>query len=435
MFSLALFLPAGLVVLLLHRGVYAVYRRIRRLTSRSRLLRELQGLSEHNGTAGETLARLGAILPGRSVAIFENESPTALPGLKYLRYAPRPLADRQGLAARSELAERYAKLRTLQLAVAIIENPHGHSQLATRLLVWIWPWLAGMRRSALYLIQLDTHARYWGAGYCDDCTYLPGLASFAEKIQAIRLLPETAGQTPQPVLPVLPATHPGADESRDLTLPRIIHDVRLPLARISAMVEDLREQTRGGQPAPEALLARIARQLRTMESFTYDVLHVERNALPAREEQLEQIHLQARLETIVDAHLDLIERKRIRVHTQFPQQSPLIRGRASALDRILFNLLTNSFQFCTSPGSLWLEIHERGRHALLDIEDSGPGLVSQEHTFELSRRNIGRGGGGWGIGLLSARNLSRALGGRLVVGRPRHGSGARFLLVLPAEKV
>jgi hypothetical protein len=103
----------------------------------------------------------------------------------------------------------------------------------------------------------------------------------------------------------------------------------------------------------------------------------------------------------------------------------------TAVDRVLFNLIANSVQFCSNPGQIHLKVSTRIRHIIVDLEDSGPGLTSQEYTFELSRQNIGRAGSGWGIGLASARDLSSNLGGRLITAPARHGRGARFLLVLP----
>ena len=241
---------------------------------------------------------------------------------------------------------------------------------------------------------------------------------------------------------------------RDAQLSRVIHDVRLPLTRLFAMLDNLQDRVRGrlprdseatGENEIERGFARIARQLRTMESFTYDILNVESGGTVDRDGEAIALNVAERVRQIVDAHLDLIQRKRITVLYDFPALNDAgsddldselsIRAQSMALDRILFNLLTNSFQFCSSPGQIHLGLARRGRHLLLDIEDSGPGLVSQENAFELSRRNIGRGGSGWGIGLASARDLSRRLGGRLVAARPRHGKGARFLLVLPGVPV
>ena len=99
--------------------------------------------------------------------------------------------------------------------------------------------------------------------------------------------------------------------------------------------------------------------------------------------------------------------------------------------RILYNLLENAFKFSASPGMVYINIQTKGSWIRLGIEDNGKGFGLQDEDFELSRLNLNRSGGSWGIGLASSHELAKRMGGRLLQRRPRHGTGAHFLLVLP----
>ena len=71
----------------------------------------------------------------------------------------------------------------------------------------------------------------------------------------------------------------------------------------------------------------------------------------------------------------------------------------------------------------------------IDIEDSGKNNNLADDSFELSKINIGRGGGGWGIGLVSSMNLAQSIGGKLQKKPSKYGKGLHFLLVLPDKKI
>lgn len=444
--TLLVFFPLICVSLgVLQNATFRFYVRWRRRASQRALAADFENLAWNapamNGDA-ERLACMAAILPGHSTAMFvESEADQSLRAIHYGRRAAPIEADhrrhsREILEHKNELHEWTRALRSSDLSSGIVRDMFAPSSVRR----FVWPWRS--LRSSMYLVRVErsSDATLWAAGFFDEQTYVPPGHVFEDRLrkyfsasrdgseQRARQPARNAGPDQFAVI-----ANAGPDDPRDANLSRMIHDVRLPLARLFAMLENLQDRTklRGPDDELDRSFARIARQLRTMESFTYDILNLETGGNAELDKNTARFGFAERILPIVDAHLDLIQRKRITVVRNFPEPDPIIQANQIALDRILFNLLTNSFQFCSSPGTIYLSIETRPRHVLLDIEDSGPGLVSQENTFELSRRNIGRGGSGWGIGLASAGDLSRRLGGRLVPARPRHGKGARFLLVLP----
>jgi two-component system OmpR family sensor kinase len=107
-----------------------------------------------------------------------------------------------------------------------------------------------------------------------------------------------------------------------------------------------------------------------------------------------------------------------------------------AISRVLGNLLDNAAAH-TPPGTpILLVAARRGHHAVLAVQDTGPGIppAQRERVFERYARldqPRGRPGAGLGLGLYVARRLARASGGDLRATDPPGGHGARLELRLP----
>jgi signal transduction histidine kinase len=107
-----------------------------------------------------------------------------------------------------------------------------------------------------------------------------------------------------------------------------------------------------------------------------------------------------------------------------------------AVSRILGNLLDNAATH-TPPGApIWLSASHDGVHALLVVQDAGPGIppADRNRVFERYTQGAqpaGSPGGRLGLGLYIARRLAHANHGQLRLTDPPDGQGARFELRLP----
>ncbi len=115
-----------------------------------------------------------------------------------------------------------------------------------------------------------------------------------------------------------------------------------------------------------------------------------------------------------------------------------VRAAPGAVLQVLTNLLDNASRHAPESTAIRLEARRQGAHALIAIQDSGPGvpLAERERIFErfirLGEEGTSRGSGGVGLGLYVARRLARAQGGDLRIAEPIGGDvGARFELLLP----
>jgi signal transduction histidine kinase len=108
-----------------------------------------------------------------------------------------------------------------------------------------------------------------------------------------------------------------------------------------------------------------------------------------------------------------------------------------AVSRILGNLLDNAAAHSPSGAPIRLSVRREGLHALLAVQDHGPGIPSgeRERIFQpytrLDQPTTSPGRGGLGLGLYIARRLARANRGDLIVIDSPDRRGARLELRLP----
>ena len=113
----------------------------------------------------------------------------------------------------------------------------------------------------------------------------------------------------------------------------------------------------------------------------------------------------------------------------------VVRGDEKRVRQILINLLGNAIKF-TERGQVVLRAKYAREMAMIEVEDTGPGLSSQEHEriFEpFARANTqGATSPGAGLGLTIAKMLTDLMGGQLTVtSTPGIGSVFRVKLFLP----
>jgi len=105
------------------------------------------------------------------------------------------------------------------------------------------------------------------------------------------------------------------------------------------------------------------------------------------------------------------------------------------LRQVVVNLLANAVTFSPEGGVVQALARREGDEVRIAIRDGGPGIApaDQERIFETFEQ-VGRGGGGSGLGLPLSRALVELHGGRLWV-ESRLGEGSTFVVALPMAPV
>lgn len=107
-----------------------------------------------------------------------------------------------------------------------------------------------------------------------------------------------------------------------------------------------------------------------------------------------------------------------------------VRGDAEALEQALVHLVQNAIEASREKSSVFLDMRVDGANAVIEVIDSGTGMSPDFIRTRLFRPFHSSKQGGFGIGAFEARELVRAMGGRLDV-ESREGIGTRFLIRLP----
>lgn len=97
-------------------------------------------------------------------------------------------------------------------------------------------------------------------------------------------------------------------------------------------------------------------------------------------------------------------------------------------------LLDNAFKYCRPGGEVSLQLRQEGRHLVLEVYNTGPGIAPEDlpHIFERFYRcdKARTGNGSYGLGLAIARAAVEAAGGKISV-ESEYGHWSRFRVTLP----
>lgn len=120
----------------------------------------------------------------------------------------------------------------------------------------------------------------------------------------------------------------------------------------------------------------------------------------------------------------------VRVQVELADMPPLECAPARVNQAVL-NLFTNAARAAAPKGTVRVRLYERENGAVVEVDDSGPGVPEEmrERIFEPFYTTKGATGG-LGLGLHLAREAARAQHGDLTVGQSELG-GALFTLTLP----
>ena len=228
-----------------------------------------------------------------------------------------------------------------------------------------------------------------------------------------------------------------ADQRKDEFLAMLAHELRNPLAPISAAADLLRigrfDEARVRQSS-----AIIGRQVRHMTSLVDDLLDVSR--VTRGLVTLARAPVAAR--TIVDEAIEqvrpMFEARRQALDVRVADPGATVLGDKARLVQVLSNLLNNAAKY--TPEGLRVEVAAdvdaaRGR-LLLSVRDQGIGMEPEltRHVFDLftqAQRSSDRSQGGLGLGLALVKNLVELHGGTVSCSSPGLGHGSSFEVDLP----
>jgi two-component system, OmpR family, sensor histidine kinase KdpD len=222
---------------------------------------------------------------------------------------------------------------------------------------------------------------------------------------------------------------------RTTLLASLSHDLRTPLAAVTAAVTSLRELGERLSPADRAdLLASIEEEAARLGRFIANLLDMSRIEAGGLAPRRDRVDVGAAIRSAVERCRKTYPAQRTAV--SLAPDLPAIRGDAQLLSQVMFNLLDNAHKYGGPSGAI---VHARreGPHVVVTVTDEGPGVKPNdlERIFEKFYRG-GRADGrkaGTGLGLSICRGLVDAMGGEISAQSPAiRRRGTRIALRFPA---
>jgi signal transduction histidine kinase len=203
------------------------------------------------------------------------------------------------------------------------------------------------------------------------------------------------------------------------------HELRTPLTTVRGNLDLLEQELPPSERAE--VLAESREEVDRMARLVRDLLLLAEST--SGEVPLERVPL--RLDLLARDVIDRLNVDSVRLDVE----PVTVVGDEDRLRQLIGNLVQNALRHGTH---VTLSVRRRAPDVLLSVEDDGPGVPPDalerifDRFFRLDRGRS-RAQGGSGLGLAIVRHVAEEHGGKAWAENRRDGSGARFLVSLPAE--
>ncbi len=227
-----------------------------------------------------------------------------------------------------------------------------------------------------------------------------------------------------------------ADRRKDDFLAMLAHELRNPLAPISAAA-DLLQLVKMDEARIKQTSEIIRRQVKHMTSLVDDLLDVSRVTKGLVTLQKQPVDIRGIVTNAVEQVNPLIQSRRHCLTLQMVPEAAMVMGDHKRLVQVLANLLANAAKYTREGGNLLLKMEVTPLQVVLTVEDDGIGMAQElvERVFDLfaqAERTSDRSSGGLGLGLALVKSLVELHGGTVTGSSRGPGKGSRFIVCLPS---
>ncbi len=223
------------------------------------------------------------------------------------------------------------------------------------------------------------------------------------------------------------------DELKTVFLATASHELRTPVTAIAGFSALLVEhwQTMADQDRQQ-MMARVLANSRRLEALTNQLLDFAQleTGLPGIGDDV--LDLGATVATIIGQQPELTSDHQLVTHLD---ERCLVRGSASALERVVTNLVGNAAKYSPALTVITVTVWTDGDQAVLLVDDEGPGVAEADRERVFSRFYRGRDDAvtrtrGTGVGLAIVAEYAASMSGIATVSTAPSG-GARFSISFP----
>ena len=221
------------------------------------------------------------------------------------------------------------------------------------------------------------------------------------------------------------------DRQRAALLRSISHDLRSPLATITAVATDLRDDDDVDVLTRHELLDTVSDEAQRLDRLVGNLLNMSRINSGSLRIESQPVDMGE----IVDVTAIRLRRvfSEVSLRVEVDPVLALVDGDPVLLEQVVSNLLVNAANYAPKGSTVTTELSSIGhRDVVLRVSDHGPGIDDEhrEHLFEPFWK--GPASRSTGLGLAIVRAVVEAHGGSIAV-RTTPGGGATFEVRLPAR--
>ena len=197
----------------------------------------------------------------------------------------------------------------------------------------------------------------------------------------------------------------------------ISHELRTPLAVLRAEIEALED---GVRPVTAESINSLHGEVIRLSRLVDDLYQLSLSDLGGLTYHKEKVDLTGLVNDILIAYQPEFETEKISLEARIVTATTInIFGDPERLRQLLTNLLDNSLKYTDPGGQLIVTLGRDGDKAILDFQDSLPGVPEEklDRLFERLFRaetSRSRAAGGAGLGLAICKNIVEAHAGRII---------------------
>lgn len=199
-------------------------------------------------------------------------------------------------------------------------------------------------------------------------------------------------------------------------LSNISHDIKTPMTVILGYLEIMRLNSSG----ENEMLLKVEQKAQRVMELINQFFTLAKLEAGDTEIEISKIDVcEACRENVLDFY-ELLTQKEFQVQVDIPEEAVFVRGNKDALQRILFNLISNVVRYGSDGKYIGMFLRSDEKYIYIDVVDKGKGVergfaqnvFERLFTMEDSRNREIQGNG---LGLTIAQNLAHQLGGKITL--------------------
>jgi signal transduction histidine kinase len=224
-----------------------------------------------------------------------------------------------------------------------------------------------------------------------------------------------------------------ANESKDLFLAMVSHEMRTPMTAILGWLQLLESPSVDEETRVDGMNA-IRSAARVQARLVDDVLDAARAHTGKLHLRIEDVDMRHVIDSMWDAIGPAASAKSLNLSRSLGDESLFIRGDVTRLQQIIWNLVSNAIKFTPENGAISVCASADEASVSIRVTDSGEGIAEDllPHVFEQFRQGAdARKHGGLGLGLSIVQQIVELHGGKITATSEGVGQGACFTVSFP----